>query len=339
MYKKRRIGMLKRVLALVLSVVVLVAFTSCSSGDKKDKVYRVGILSGLDYLSDVAVGFKDEMTNLGYIDGENITYDLQKTNSNLEEFNKIAKKFVEDKVDLVFCFPTEAALALKEATKGTDIPVIFSVTNVEGTDIVKSVREPGGNLTGVRYPGPDLALKRFEVLRQIVPTAKRLLVPYSSDYPVCYPQLEQLRPVAKQAGITLVEAPFKTPQELNDYFKKIDVEGDVGFDAILSIAEIFSVTPETFLTMIKFANKHKTPMGGAYMELEGYSSIFGVNVDSKVTGKKSAGVADKVLKGEKAATVPVVSDDSFMQLNYKETQRLGLTVPQELLSEATQVIK
>lgn len=240
---------------------------------------------------------------------------------------------------MFFCFPTEASLELKEATKGTDIPVVFGVTNIEDTDLVKSVREPGGNITGVRYPGPDLAIKRIDVMRQIAPDAKRICLPYSSDYPVCYPQLEALRPYAKEIGITLVEAPAKTPEELTKFFQEHDVEGDVGFDAIVSIAELYGVMPETFLTMVKFANKHNIPFGGAYMEYEGHASLFGVNIDPAVTGRKAAALADKIFKGEKVGTIPVVSDESFIQLNYREAQKRGFNFPDELLSQATQIIK
>lgn len=335
----KQISVSKKICAVVLSLAMLLSFSGCSGKAKADKVFKVGILAGLDYLLSVKDGFKEEMTKLGYTEGDKIIYDIQSTDGNLDDYKKFSKKFVEDKVDLIFCYPTEAAIELKEATKGTNIPVVFGVTNIEETGLVNSVREPGGNITGVRYPGPDLALKRLEVLLQIVPDAKRICLPYSADYPVCYPQLDALRPVAKEAGITLVEVAAKTPEELSDFFTKHDTEGDVGFDAILSIAELYAVMPDTFLTMIKFANKHNIPMGGAYMEAEGYSSLFGVNINPAVTGKKAAVLADKILKGENVGSVPVVSDESFVQLNYKEAQKRGYTISDDLLSQATEIIK
>ena len=334
-----QIRLWKKICAVVLSFAILVSFSGCSGKAKADKVFHVGILAGLDYLSAANDSFKEEMTKLGYTEGQNIVYDIQRTNSDFDDYKKFLKKFVEDKVDLIYCFPTEAALEAQVATKGTNIPVIFGVTNIEGSNLVNSVREPGGNITGVRYPGPDLALKRFDIILQIAPEAKRICLPYSAEFPVCYPQLDALRPVAQAAGITLVEVPAKTPQELSDFFAKHDIEGDIGFDAILSIAEMYAVTPDTFLTMIKFANKHDIPMGGAYMEAEGYSSLFGVNINPAVTGKKAAALADKVLKGENVGTVPVVSDESFVQLNYKEAQKRGYKMSDDLLSQATEIIK
>lgn len=320
-----------------LILILLIAVGLLVNGCGKKKVYRVGILCGLDYLEVVAEGFKQKMTELGYIEGKNIIYDVQKVKSYMEDIDRISKQFVADKVDLIFCFPTEAALGAKKATAGTTIPVVFAVTNIEKTDLIKSIREPGGNITGVRYPGPDLAIKRFEIMQQLAPQAKRYLIPYHPDLPVCYPQLEILRPAAKNAGITLIEAPVRNAQEIEAFLKQRDEVPD--FDAILSIAETISVTPEPFLVMNKFTVKHRIPMGGALMEVDGYSSIFGVNIKDSQSGVNAAILADKILKGTKAGTIPVVSDESYFEINYKEAQKLGLNVSESLLVQANRVIR
>ena len=170
---------------LVLAVFVIGGMLCGGCGAKK--VYRIGILSGIDYMAVVGEAFKEKMTELGYIEGENITYDVQTPVNYMEDIDRISKKFVADKVDLIFCYPTEAVLGAKKATAGTNIPVVFAVTNIEGSDLINSIREPGGNITGVRYPGPDLALKRFEIMRQLAPQAKTYWLPYHPDLPVCYP--------------------------------------------------------------------------------------------------------------------------------------------------------
>ena len=329
----------KQLLALFIAFVIRMSFSGCGSGKAKSEEYHVGILSGLSYLAAAIDGFKEEMTKLGYIEGENIHYTILSTESDLEEYKAFSKKFVEDEVDLVFCYPTEAALALREATKGTDIPVVFGVTNIEDTNLVNSVREPGGNVTGVRYPGPDLAIKRLEFMLEIVPDAKRILLPYSSEYPVCGPQLEALPATAERLGVELIYAGAKTPEELEDIFNKYDSQDEIEFDAIVSIAEVFAVEPTTFLTMIKFANKHNIPMGGALMEYEGYSSLFGININEYVTGKKAAGLADKILKGEDVSTLPVVTDESFVQINYKELQKQGFDIPESILNQTDEIIR
>lgn len=333
MNSRKQVKFGRIVMVLTLFILIGMLFSGC--GEKK--VYHVGILSGLEYMAVITDGFKEKMTELGYIEGENIIYDVQKPDSYMEDIDRISKKFVDDKVDLIFCFPTEAALGAKKATEGTKIPVVFAVTNIEDTDLIKSVREPGGNITGVRYPGPDLAIKRFDIMLQMAPQAKRYLIPYHPDLPVCYPQLEVIRPAAESAGITLIEAPLRDAKEVETFLRQRDKEPD--FDALFCIAELISVTPDAFLVMNKYTTKHKIPMGGALMEVEGYSSVFGVSIDIKESGQNGAVLADKIFKGNTAGTIPVISAESYFEINYKEAQKLGLNVSESLLVQANKVIR
>jgi putative ABC transport system substrate-binding protein len=323
---------------LVWVVVITLLLSGC--GVQQPKVYRVGVLSGLNYVAVITDGFKAKMTELGYVEGQNITYDVQKTDFDLAAYRKILNKFVEDKVDLIVVFPTEATMEAKAATQGTNIPVVFTFALIEGMGIVKDVREPGGNITGVRYPGPDIALRRFEIMREIAPQAKRMLVPYQKGYPIVAPQLEMLRPAAEAAGITLIEVPAADAAELQADLDARAKSADLGFDAIFIIVEPLAVTPDAYAVMGKFAYDHKLPIGGALMSAEGrYGAIFGVNVDPIISGKLAAPLADKVLKGMPAGTIPVVSDESFFQINYKAAQDLGVTVPEGLLKQANEVIR
>ncbi len=136
--------------------VIILLVGGCSS---QPRVYHIGILSGLDFFADSVTGFKARLAELGYVEGQNIVYDLHKTNEEPVAEQKILKQFVDDKVDLIFVFPTEPALEAKAAAQGTNIPVLFANANIEGVDLVDNVREPGGNITGVRYPGPDLTVR------------------------------------------------------------------------------------------------------------------------------------------------------------------------------------
>jgi putative ABC transport system substrate-binding protein len=289
-------------------------------------------------MATAADGFKAKMTELGYIEGENIVYDHQKTDFDIATYKRILKKFVADKVDLIFVFPTEATQEAKAATDGTGIPVVFAVANIEDTGIVNSVREPGGNITGVRYPGPDLAIKRFEIMHELAPNAKRMWIPYQRGYPIVKSQLKALQPAAASSGITLIEFPADNAAEVQADLSARVGSSDIGMDAILFIAEPLAVTPDAFEVMGKFAAEHTLPIGGAYMMVGGYGSIFGVNIETFATGKQAAVLADKILKGTPAGTIPVVSSESFFQINYKVAQQLGVKVPEGLLSRADEVI-
>jgi putative ABC transport system substrate-binding protein len=321
---------------IFVSIMVAALLLSGCSG-KKSKVYKVGVLSGLNFLADTTDGFKSKMTELGYEEGKNIVYDVQQTDFDMEVYKSILKKFVDDKVDLIVTFPTEASMEGKAAIQGTNIPMVFTYCLIEGMGIVDSVREPGGNITGVRYPGPDIALKRFEVLLQMVPNAKRVLLPYQKGYPIVASQLEELRKAAANAGVELVEAPAADAAELQSLLDGLVKGDDPGVDAIMMIVEPLNVTPEPFVVLAKFASQHQLLLGGASMASGDYASVYGVNVSSYKSGELAAPLADKILKGANAGTIPVVSSESYLQINLKAAQQLGITVPESLLAQAEQI--
>jgi len=333
----KQIKTMQQMLVLIMLIVGCAFLSGC--GKKKPKVYRVGILCGLDYIGAIPDIFKPEMAKLGYIEGENIVYNIQRTNFEPVREKQILRQFVEDKVDLIFTFPTEVSMAAKAATKGTDIPVVFAIANIEGTGLVNSVRQPGGHITGVRYPGPDLAIKRFEVMRELVPEAKIMWVPFQRGYPIVASQMEVLYPVAEAAGVTLIEFPADDAAEVQaevDARNKLDA---IGFDAILFIPEPLSCTDDAFEAIAKFAYEHKLPIGGITMQVGDYGSIFGIDVDDPKTVQQAAILADKILKGTPAGTIPVVSAESYFEINYKVAQELGVHVSEGLLSRADRIIR
>jgi len=317
-------------------VVLTLLLSGC--GATATRVYRVGILSGLDYFATTADGFKAKMTELGYVEGKNIVYDVQKTNVDSAAEERILNKFVADKVDLIFVFPTEASLEAKQAIQGSNIPVVFANAFIEQGGLVNSVREPGGNITGVRFPGTDLAIKRLEILRELAPQIKRVWVPFQKGYPNIPPQLEALRPAAAAAGVTLIEAPFASVAELQADLQARTKSADIGMDAILMIAEPLLVTPGAFAAIGKFAAEHKLLAGGTLIAAGDYSSVFGVISDNVAVGQQAATLADKILKGATAGTIPLASAESFLKINNKAAQALKLTVPEGMLRQAVEVM-
>ncbi len=320
------------------TLLALAALVFVGCGEKPQKTYHVGILSGLEYFADTVDGFKERMNELGYTEGKNIVYDLHKTDFDMAVYEPVLKGFVGDKVDLIFVFPTEASLAAKALTKGTNIPVVFAQANIEGVDLVNSLREPGGNITGVRFPGPDLAMRRFEIMAQLAPDARRYWIPYQRGYPIVESQLAVLRPAAAARGITLIECPADGAADVRDILSKIASSSDPGMDAILFIAEPLAVTPDSFEVVAKFAAEHKLPVGGALMTVNGYGSIYGVATNNVVAGKHAANMADKILKGTPPGIIPVVSDESFLEINAKTAREIGVVVPESLLYQADKII-
>ena len=327
---------IKNKYSLLIGIFLIILF-GCG---KRHRVYKIGVLCGLEFFCNTVDGFREKMNELGYVENKNVLYDLQNSESDLKKAKEILHKFVSDKVDLIFVLPTDVSVAAKEAASGTNIPVIFANANVEGQDLIKSIKEPGGNITGVRYPGPDLTVKRFQIMHEIVPDASSMWVPYKRGLAIVPSQLEALRPVAAKAGVILIETPAKDIEEIQSILlkKKRNKKSGINFDAILMIAEPLVVTPNTFLVMAKYAINHKIPIGGALMSIEGYNSIFGVSTDNITVGRQAALLADKIFKGIKAGLIPVVSAENFFQINYKAAKQFGIEVPAGLLKQANEII-
>ena len=326
-------------LALTLLVVTCVFLIGCGKKTQEAKVYRVGILSGAETFVNIADGFKAKMAELGYVEGENVVYDLHKLNADPAGEQRVARKFVQDKVDLIFAFPTDPALAAKVATQGTDIPVVFAMAGIEGNNLVESVSKPGGNITGVRFPGPELTAKRFEFLHELVPHAKRIYLIYDPNYPNAIPSLKGLRPAASSLGILLVEDPVNNVQELQAALQKRSASDDIGIDAILIMPDILNNSPDGYLPILKFSNEHKLPIGGGMNFTADLGAMYSFVPDNVDQGELAATLADKIFKGIQAGTIPVITPEARLRLNYKVIQGLGLNVPEGLLSRADEIIR
>lgn len=338
MIPKKQPHAVKKALCLMLICASLFPLMHCQK-KSRNQTYKVGILCGLDYIQVLSEGFREKMTELGYVEGRDIVYDYQRTNFEPEKETQILRKFIEDTCDLIVTFPTEVSMAAKAATMGTGLPVIFAVANIEGTNLVESVTHPGGNITGVRFPGPDLAIKRFEFMHELAPEAKRIWLPYQRNYPIVSSQMEVLYPVAEAAGVTLIEFPADDAAEIQAELDARERSNNIDFNAIFFIPEPLSCTNDAFEVMGKFAYKYKMPIGGILMQVGNYGSIFGINVNVPKTGRQAAVLADKILKGTPAGTIPVVSSESYLEINYKVAQELGVPVPEGLLSRADRIIR
>lgn len=337
MFLYEKIRFCSRILLVVLLILFCVFLNGC--GKKTQKVYQVGIVSGAEPFADIADGFKARMTELGYVEGKNIVYDFQRLNADPAREKRVAEKFVAGKVDLIFAFPTEPALAAKAATKDTNIPVVFAMAGIEGDDLVESIIQPGGNITGVRYPGPEDTVKRLEILHELVPSAKRVYLIYDPNYPNASMALGGLRPAVSSLGITLVEDPVDNVEELQAALQRRAELDDIGIDAILIMPDILNHSPDAFGAILKFANEHKVPIGGGMNFTADLGAIFSFVPDNVEQGRMAASLADKIFKGTPSGSIMVVTPPSHLRLNYKVIQELGLTVPEGLLSMTDEVIR
>ena len=306
---------------------------------EEPKVYRVGVLwTGGEFFTDLFDAFKEKMAELGYIEGQSIVYDVYMAPEPVGN-EEIVQKYVDEKVDLIFSFATEATVEAKKIAAGTGIPVVFSCAFIEGTHLVESVSSPGDNITGVRYPTTESAVGRLEYLYEIAPQAQRVWVPCLKDYPTVAAQFEAMEPVASSLGITLIPGLFTSPAEVQAYLDERTTSADIGMDAIIMLAEPFSITPEVTELVFKFADEHRLPISSAMVLKEAYGPIIGFHPTNTKMGSLAAPLADKVLKGTPAGTIPVVTADNDLRINYKLIQKLGLTVSEGLMMMAIEVVR
>lgn len=319
--------------SLVAVVVLAVAGWYIFLGKSETpKIYHVGVLNALDYFGPVVDGFKKKMTELGYVEGKNIMYDVQKGPAPVGN-QLILQKFVQDKVDLILAFPTEATIEAKEVTKGTGISVVATNAVFEGNDIAETLQRPGANITGVRFPLSEVTTRRLEILHELAPKATHIMIPYLKDYPTVAPAFEVLRPQAAALQITLLEAPFTDPSEVEPYLK---AHSDI--DAILLIPEPVSIIPAFYEPMFVFADSHKIPVAGVVIHEGDSGAAFSFIPNAFNVGELAAPLADKIFKGTSAGVIPIVTPESVFEINYRVIQRLGLTVSESLLSTADRVI-
>lgn len=323
---------------LFISFIVLNFFIS-GCGKKKPQEYRIGILSGAEAFNDIADGFMAKMTELGYVKDKNINYDYQTAHFDMTAYKKILEKFVADTVDLIFVFPTEPALIAKKITRGTNIPVVFAMAGIEENSLVDSISCPGANITGVRFPGPELTVKRLDILLELVPRTKRVYLIYDQNYPNAVMALEGLRPAASASGVTLVEDPVNTLEELKFKLEKRSALRDIGIDAIFVMPDILNNSLDGFEAIVHFANEHKIPIGGGMDFTADLGALFSFVPDNVEQGKLAATLADKILHGTPAGKIMLVTPRAKLRINYNVIQKLGLTVSEGLLSRAGEIIR
>ena len=329
---------IKNLLISCLALIVLLIFIN-NCGKKKPESYHIGILSGAKTFDDIADGFISKMSELGYSEEKNVTYDHQKSDFDLDKYTSIIKKFISDKVDLIFVFPTEPAVIAKELTVGTKIPVVFAMTGIERNNLVESVSRPGSNITGVRFPGPELTVRRLDILIELVPEAKRVYIIYDKNYPNTLMALEGLRPAAASSGIKLIEDSVSTFEELQSKLAERSKARNIGMDAILLMPDILNNSITGFELIKKFAGKYKIPVGGGMDFTADMGALFSFVPNNKEQGELAAVLANKIFSGVPAGTIMLVTPPAKLRINYKVIQELNISVSEGLLSRADEIIR
>ncbi|MBN2352846.1 MAG: ABC transporter substrate-binding protein [Spirochaetales bacterium] len=329
----------------IRSLLALAAAVSLLSDcvPKKAEKITVGILAVYTFTAAID-GFKAGLAEQGYVEGENAAYDTFVMVSTSKELERAAihdtiGRFIRAKVSLIFVMGTPMTIAAEELTRDTGIPVVFANALVETGNLIRSVQEPGGNITGVRFPGADLTVKRLELLLRITPKVKRVWVTFDPKNASAAAAITALRPAARSAGVTLVEAPIAGVADIKADLKAREAAVNPGFDAILIMPEGFSQSPEGFGMISKFAEQRNLPVAGSAAYEAERGAVFTYIPDDREIGMLAAKLAAKIFKGTPAGSIPVVTPESRLRLNYARAQKLGLRIDEGLMKLSDEIIR
>jgi putative ABC transport system substrate-binding protein len=284
-------------------------------------------------------GLKTQLETLGFKEGANVDFDFHSIHPPSLATQALAS-LNGRKPDLIFAYPTEAAVAAQEAThQMPGVPVVFAYAGIEGSRLVDSVRAPGGNITGVRFPGPEMIGKRLEILHAIAPHVRRVWIGYDKDYPNSDPALAVLRPLADLMHIDLVEVPLGSIEELAADLAQRQRDAQPGVDAILLMPDTYIHSPEGWRLIKAFAAKTQLPIAGSFLYTVEEGAVFGNANDLFVVGELAAPLVAKIFDGIPAGTIPVVTPEQDLYLNYRRARELGLDVPEGLLRQAKVILR
>jgi len=317
---------------ILVGVVVLSLLLAACGGPAKPKTYTIGVVNLAPTLEDTITGFKQGMTELGYIEGENVTYIYAGPAGSIDELDGKAQDLVKAKVDLIFSISTPAAQAAKKATADNNIPVVFGIlTDPVGAGVVTSLAQPGGNITGVTF-GPQ-EVRRLEWLTRIAPAVKRVYIIYNSNDTSAKLALKTVNDNAANLGLEIVSREARNPDEiaaaLSDFPENID--------ALYLLPD--SQTEAKLADILAVATARRLPTSVANVDRVKDGPLYSYAMKQLPVGRQAARLADQILKGTKPADLPVETTEFFLAINLKTAQAIGLTVPDDILSQADTIFR
>jgi putative ABC transport system substrate-binding protein len=322
----------QKFIALTL-VAALLALSLPVQAQQAKKVPRIGYLRFVE-VPVLDEAFRKGLRELGYIEGQNIRVEYRYAQGNIERLAEFAAELVNLKVDVIVAGSTQSIDAARRATK--TIPIVFPVTfDPVESGFVASLARPGGNLTGLSTVNPDAALKRVELLKEVIPQLSRLAVLRNPTNSGSLFPLKETEAGATQLGLRLQILEARSPDEVEVAFRLATKE-QAGALIVIVDALYFSQRKR----IGDLGIKHRLPTmfdEAQYAEAGGVIS-YGANLSDLF--RRSATYVDKILKGAKPADLPVEQPTKFeLVINLKTAKQIGLTIPPNLLARADRVIR
>lgn len=276
--------------------------------------------------------FQQGLRELGYVDGQNVIVEVRFTDGSVGQLPQLVDELVRLKANVIVASGSSAAAAAKKAT--SSVPIVFaSVSNPVETGLVASLARPGGNITGMAFNSADLAGKRLELLRELIPGLRQVAILSHPGHPTDQVQLEGTEVAARTLGMTTKPLSVLSPSDFDSAFK---VARDT--DAVLYLDGPFFTTHRAQLTGLTTASRLPAVYG--YREMVEAGGLMSYGPQIADFHKRAATHVDKILKGAKPADLPVEQPTKFeLVINLKTAKALGLTIPPSLLARADEVIE
>jgi putative ABC transport system substrate-binding protein len=272
------------------------------------------------------------LRELGWIEGRNIAIEYRWAEGRGERFAEIAAEFVRLKVDVIVTVGG-AVLAAKQAT--SLIPIVFAVAaDPVGGGLVASLVRPGGNVTGLSSQFTDLAGKRLELLREMVPSLRRLAIMANAGYPASVLEMAEVQATTRTLGLDVVTLEIRRAEDIAPAFEALKGRAEALYVCAESLVTTNRVRINTLALAARLPTMHSIR---EYVEAGGLMS-YGPNFPD--LWRRAGDLVDKILRGAKPADIPVEQPTKFdLIINLTTAKALGLDVPPTLLARADEVIE
>jgi putative ABC transport system substrate-binding protein len=306
---------------------------------QQSKMFRLGYLDPF-VASDPAVQnlrrqFLLGLRDLGDIENRDFQMENRNADGHLERLPALAADLARLPVDILVATGGEAAV--RAAMQATDkIPIVMTISaDPIGSGIVSSLARPGGNVTGMSALASDMAGKRVELLKEVIPRASRVAVLWNSNNKSKIEEWKDTQTAAKTTGLTLISAEARTAAEFEGAFGSILRERP---DAMITLTEALTLAYRERIAQFVLSNR--LPMIAELREFAVAGGLASYGTSRPDLWRRAASYVDKIMRGTKPADLPVEQPVRFeMVINLKTARAIGLDVPPTLLSRADEVIE
>ena len=283
--------------------------------------------------SQLTAAFVQRLRQLGWIEGHTVAIEYRWAEGRSERFAEFAAELVRLKVDVILTHNTPPVLAAKQAT--SVIPIVFATAaDPVGTGVVASLARPGSNVTGLSTQTPDLAGKRIELLREVVPGLRRLAILANPENSYVILEVREVQAAARTLGLEVALFEIRRAEDITPAFEGL--KG--GVEALYILPDPLLFTNRLRINTLALGARLPTMHSlREYVEASGLIS-YGPNWRDQ--WRRAADYIDKILRGAKPADIPVEQPTKFdLIINLTTAKALGLTVPPTLLARADEVIE